>query len=92
MQLNQRPALACSEWVAAFDEEARWIAQGTRNIIAIIRTVCDASILELEDPEQREGLELVTRQFDRLARTLADTADGSVDHSLSVRSPGAARH
>ncbi len=77
--LNQRAELAHLEKVAAVKETTMDIAHDIRNPLATIAAVCGSLILETTDPEQRERLQLINSQVDRLTAALSSAVDHILD-------------
>jgi signal transduction histidine kinase len=93
--LNQRAELAHLEKVAAVQEKTMRVVHDIRNPLAAIQAVCDALILEADDPGQRRRLEMVSDEVGHLVTTLrgavagtqeSDDAPSSVDLADIARS------
>jgi two-component system C4-dicarboxylate transport sensor histidine kinase DctB len=77
--LDQRAELAHLEKAAALKERTMRVAHDIRNPLATIQAVCSSLILETDDTHQRERLELISAQVERLAATLAVAVEGAGD-------------
>ncbi len=73
--LQQRAGLAESEKSAAIEEKTRRVAHEIRNPLAAIQAVCSTLLLEIDDPEQRRGIKMISGQVEKIAAALSDAVD-----------------
>jgi signal transduction histidine kinase len=75
--LNQQAELDRLETVAAVQEKTMRVVHDIRNPLAAIQAVCDALILEEDDPGQRRRLEMVNDEVGHLNKTLRGALAGT---------------
>lgn len=78
--LNQQRDLAHLEKTAMMQEKLMRVSHDIRNPLTTIQAVCSALILEMEDSEQIQRLQMISKLVDQLSAMLTGAVDQGRDH------------